>query len=202
MKLQPDEPVLFLDDSAIATKSGVERRFHEPIKDRRNPLLKPDRDWERQYCLYGTVIYDPQERSFKMWHYADVVGSVGPNTMYAVSRDGLEWERPALGLFEVPNREVDNNIVIASSPGFRQETQTVLFEPDDIPSKRYKLLLSCRPRHRLFYSPDGIRFSEGGSFDVQKPGYVDVGVLVPDPATRRYRFYQRAEHSGRAVAYQ
>ena len=201
MRLRLDEPVLFLDDSMITAKDGVQRHFHRPAKDARNPLLVPDRDWEFQYCLYGTVIYDQEAGLFKMWHYGGVVGSVGPNTMYATSRDGLQWDRPALNLFDVPNRKVDNNIVVASRPGFRPEAQAVLFEPSDDPARRYKLLLSCRPRYRIWYSPDGIHFSKGEEFDVEKPGYVDVGVLVRDPITRMYRFYHRGAHRGRAVAY-
>ena len=185
----------------IASKTGLVRSFHAAKKDLQNPLLEPDRDWEFQYCLYGSVIYDPGIRLFKMWHYGGVTGSVGPNTMYATSKDGLRWERPALNLFSVPNREVDNNIVMASRPGFRPEAQTVLFDPDDEPSRRYKLVLSYRPRYRIWYSGDGIHFRKGEEFDVEKPGYVDVGVLVRDPTTKAYRFYHRAEHGGRAVAY-
>lgn len=195
VKVQPSEPVLFLDDRMIAESAGVTRTFHAVTKHPGNPLLKPDRDWEFQYCIYGSVIYDREGRLFKMWHYGGVVDSVGPNCMYATSQDGLHWDRPVLNLFDVPHPAVDNNIVLASRPGFRPETQTILFEPDDAPEKRYKMLFSAASdagRHLyIWYSPDGIRFRKGEQFTVEKPGYVDVAVLVQDAVSKRYRLYHR-----------
>ena len=167
MKLQLGEPVLFLDDTMIATKSGVERRFHEAIKDSKNPLLTP-RDWEIESDIYGTVMYDREARLFKMWYISLLVGAVAPYTMYATSKDGFHWERPALNLFQVPNRKVDNNIVLALPSGLRHEMQTVLFEPDDKPDKQYKLLFgsdrlsdSEQGDYHIWYSPDGIHFHAG-----------------------------------------
>jgi len=172
-KLRSGEPVLFLDDSMIAAKSGVERHFHEAIKDSNNPLLTPDRDWEMETAIHGTVIYDRNDRLFKMWYSSIIVGADASNTMYATSEDGLHWNRPALNLFEVPNRKVDNNIALASRPGLRHEIQTVLFEPDDKPDKQYKLLFgsdrlsdSEQGDYHIWYSPDGIHFHAGEKFGV------------------------------------
>ena len=60
----------------------------------------------------------------------------------------------------------------------------------------------AQPSYYIWYSADGIHFNYGERFDVEKPGYVDVGVLVRDPKTKRYRCYHRAavDHR-RAVAY-
>ena len=208
MHVQTNEPVLFVDDSMVAKSAGVKRTFHSVTKHPANPLLKPDREWESQYCIYGSVMYDREAGLFKMWHYGGIVDAVGPYVMYATSKDGVQWNRPALGLFEVPNRKVENNIALASWKDFRFEMQTVLFEPEDDAKKRYKMLLSAhsspwsaRPNYYIWYSADGIHFNRGEQFGVEKPGYVDVGVLVRNPKTKRYRLYHRAEHHGRAVAY-
>lgn len=204
MGLEAGEPVLFLDDDSIAAREGVIRTFHAASKDPRNPLLRPDRDWESQYCIYGTVIYDREARLFKMWHYGGVAGAAGPCVMYATSTDGIRWDRPALGMFNVPGRVADNSICLASRPDLPLEAQAILREPDDVPAKRYKMLFAAATpagRHYyIWYSADGIRFHQGERFSVEAPGYVDVGCLVRDPRSGRYRLYHRAEQNGRAVA--
>lgn len=97
---------LFVDDFLIA-ESALHRTFHSAAFHDANPVLKPERPWERtdpQATLAGYqpspaampfsdgVFYDPHERLFKMWYMA----GYQDKTALAVSLDGLTWERPSL----------------------------------------------------------------------------------------------------------
>ena len=105
---------LFLDDVMVAGSSGLTRVLHQPTKYDRNPVIrhhqKPWQNFRAQ--LYGTVLYIPEEKIFKMWYLA---GSRFPNESairldrrpripnfqmlaYAESTDGFHWRLPDLGL--------------------------------------------------------------------------------------------------------
>ena len=58
-----------------------------------NPEVRADRPWEGwRLEIYGNVIYDEEEKIFKMWY----LGEGGDHfsfeypTLYAVSADGIE----------------------------------------------------------------------------------------------------------------
>ena len=89
---------LFVDDEAIARKSGVGRRAHAAAKLDR-PVIVGDQPWEREdgdrrVYVYGTVLGD-DAGGYRMW-YNHAPGHV----LHATSGDGLHWEKPHLGLVE------------------------------------------------------------------------------------------------------
>ena len=84
-----------------------------------NPVLpvgQPgDPDHPRSY-YYGTVLRIGDE--FRMWY----TGHDKDNrrlVCYAVSRDGVEWKKPNLGLVEY-NGSRDNNLVLSDAKGLRK----------------------------------------------------------------------------------
>ena len=84
-----------------------------------NPVLpvgQPgDPDHPRSY-YYGTVLHIGDE--FRMWY----TGHDKDNrrlVCYAVSRDGVEWKKPNLGLGEY-NGSRDNNLVLSDAKGLRK----------------------------------------------------------------------------------
>lgn len=89
----------FFDDSLIHARLDVARRIHPPRKHAGNPVIPAERDWEGNGSAFywPTVLYDEEERLFKVWYDA-INGSEGIGC-YAVSVDGIRWERPELGLF-------------------------------------------------------------------------------------------------------
>lgn len=105
---------LFLDDVMVARTAAVERILHQPTKYPRNPVIRHhQRPWQKfRAQLYGTVLYIPEEKLFKMWYLAGprfpdeaAISLDGkpriPNFQllaYAESRDGLNWTLPDLGL--------------------------------------------------------------------------------------------------------
>lgn len=121
-----------------------------------NPLFVPDQPWEGNFDnLYGNIVYDEETQEFKCW-YLNFIGR-DSSLLYARSKDGIHWEKPALGIMEF-NGGKDNNIVALRAHGagvFKDER-----EPD--PAKRYKMFSLSEEYGwlQVAFSPDGIHWSE------------------------------------------
>jgi len=152
---------LFVDDFLIA-ETTLERVFHHPRKHEGNPVFQPATPSETEGVhpaavpKGGGVWWDPADRCFKMWYEAGWLGHMA----YAVSADGLTWERPALDVEPPTNRLL---------PEFRPDSGTVFidFESRD-PAQRFKMLLR-EPQEQIggalegpgncLVSADGIHWS-------------------------------------------
>lgn len=104
---------LFLDDAIIESMRGLKRVVNQPKKNAQNPLIRAGQTpWQTfRAQVYGTVLYIPDERKFKMWYLAGPRFPwekpatkdgrlVCPNfqfTAYAESADGYHWETAATG---------------------------------------------------------------------------------------------------------
>ena len=185
---------LFVDDFLIE-ESGLFRRFHQATYHQINPVLAPERDWERRDPYAETtatpaspsamvfsdgVFYDPADRRFKLWY----MGGYQQNCALAVSSDGVRWERPSFDV--VPG----TNIVHTQ----RRDSNTVWLDLDARePAERYKMAaftLDGR-RLRLSTSPDGIhwRARDGGG-----PSG-DRSTCFYNPFRDVWVFSLRAEHA-------
>ena len=121
--------------------------------------------------IWPTVIEIGDE--FRMWYTAR--GSSSGNTKpclyaggpeidnrrlvaYAVSKDGLTWEKPSLGLVEY-NGSNHNNLVDVDSGDLR----FAAYDPDDPdPKKRFKMISIAEMMHlRVHYSADGLTWTNG-----------------------------------------
>lgn len=112
------DPALHLmaDEEIIASSKNAVRRLCQMEKDR-EPVIRPDKPWEGanpdgtadtlQDPFYATVLYDPAEKMFKCWYrmfnrylsrvYAKGIVNQGSELAYAVSPDGINWEKPEIG---------------------------------------------------------------------------------------------------------
>ena len=68
---------LFVDDYVIDEMDNVSKTFNQAEKHPDNPLIRSDRPWEKikpgeGVMLYGTVLYDENEKIFKMWYRGDL----------------------------------------------------------------------------------------------------------------------------------
>ena len=59
---------LFIDDHVIAELKGVRKQLNQPVKYKKNPVLKRDKPWEKSGPGYSTIIYDAEEKLFKVWY--------------------------------------------------------------------------------------------------------------------------------------
>ena len=191
-----DKAQLFADQSLIASSEGITLTPQLAIKHPK-PVLQADQPWERFVALYGDVMYDEQEKLFKMSYVAGLPPEftfggervTAQATCYATSRDGTTWEKPLVGTLESERFAKHNVVAPVQAPVVFKDVN----EPDA--AKRYKLVgvsrLACnvRPRHPTdtFISLDGVRWTPLGR-DIHNGTQDDVhGVFDPwTPVTLRF----------------
>lgn len=190
-----DLPLLFADDSGVALISGVNRTVH-PARTRPTPVLEGSlpQEGSRVY-LAGSVYRDAETGLLHMWYagHPDLPGGQKPKVeglrsgkgnfvLYATSKDGLTWARPALGLFEFNGSKANNIIYDLHSP-------SVLVDIDDPdPGRRHKMLGSLRGAYYSATSSDGLHWS-GPREPIVKAS--DNITLTQDPTTREYLAFLR-----------
>ena len=163
---------LFIDDSHIESIDGLEKGVVAAEKVSPEPLLQNDQPWESGWSIsYVNVIRDEQDGLFKMWY--NVGRRLGPERgqeadalAYAVSEDGLNWEKPILNLVEDRGSK-RNNLLF---PFLRWSAgHGVIKDPlETDPAKRYKVLFMFQCEHMQFagivqpvcvgYSADGVHW--------------------------------------------
>lgn len=110
---------LFLDDYVVARSTGFDRVLHHP--QAMGVVIPADKPWESAGAemLYGTPIGRRQDGSFYAFYRAmwwdpasvtnlpegmnkDRAHQMRQSIGYAVSTDGIHWEKPVLGLINAP----------------------------------------------------------------------------------------------------
>lgn len=188
---------LFVDDYLVASKENVVRTYHPFEKHAGNPVVKPDQPWEFEVVSLGSVLPNEAHDGYRMWYdcWTRKNDPDGGHEMYAVSQDGIHWEKPNLGLkvWKVDGSKTNN---------FIESTGSIMHTPGDPdPARRYK---SVPGPYYFNASPDGIhwqRLSKGEAFTAG-----DTGHVMWDPLSNKYRGYAKvnAMVSGqrrRAVGY-
>src|SRR5262245_20519050 len=84
---------LFIDDYLIDEMTGVRREMHQPVKHAANPIIIPDQPGEEVFNR-GSVLYDADERLFKMWYIVYDEEVRNQLLGYATSIDGVNWKKP------------------------------------------------------------------------------------------------------------
>jgi hypothetical protein len=148
---------LFLDHRFIDACRDVALVVNPPIK-RSTPVIRSDRPWDAFRIIWYTVAEDHD--AFKMWYQAfddDQWAGGRSRLCYAVSKDGLEWTKPSLGIVEFKGSK-DNNIVIDD-----MVNSTVFIDPHGKPEERYKIIYTIHQDRqwndvRVGASADGIHW--------------------------------------------
>jgi hypothetical protein len=163
---------MFLDDRLIAQETNLTRTVHQPQMNKNNPVLTYDRPWEYAcVTLWGTVLYDEEEKIFKMWY--QTWGRTNPPhpepnytaMCYATSKDGIKWDKPELGLIEFQDSKANN--IVLEPYGVWLDSATVVKDMEDPdPSRRYKMAIcESGPNYPPYMgiwtltSPDGLRWT-------------------------------------------
>ena len=178
---------LFVDDYIVADMQNVVRKLGQVAKYG-EPVMVPDRPWEDDYSFgyYGTVLYDANK--FKMWYRAS-----GTLLAYAESADGLNWDKPNLGIMEFGG-STQNNLIdpIMGYSGF-----TCFIDPHETdPQYKYKaawghpeLIRTC-----LSYSADGLNWTAYNNGNPVVERAADTyNQLLWDAAAQTYRLYTRTD---------
>lgn len=188
---------LFADDFLIGKLSGdVTQKLHQPTPH--DVVLVTGEPWEGNTCAYYSIFQDGD--LFRMYyrgsHWDEVAKkATHPEvTCYAESKDGINWIKPKLGLFEF-NGSKDNNIVWDG-------LGTHCFTPfkDDNPTctdaAKYKAIsygkLNGKAGLFVFKSPDGLNWKMIADTPVITIGAFDSQNLAFwDPHTKKYIDYHR-----------
>ena len=140
---------LFVDDFLIQ-QTDLEPEYHKAQKYSGNPVLFPEKPWEKEgspgACpKSGGIWYDEEQKLFKAWYEASWCRYM----CYAVSKDGIHWEKPDLGIVPgtniiLPYTHADTDEILPFSSDltyFRPDSTTVFLDTDAPARERYKLFL-------------------------------------------------------------
>ena len=185
-------PLLFADDTGIASCENVARTIH-PARTAQAPVIEPDRPWEggRVY-VYGSVYQDEATRQLRLWYAS--IGAV----LYATSDDGIHWDKPALDIHTASGGLKTNNIV-----HYCHSPSVLLDLRENDPAKRYKMIGSkfindkqtakvdrLRTGYYTAVSPDGLRWSETSPAPIIS-NWWDTVTLAQDPHTGDYLAFHK-----------
>src|SRR2546426_2162159 len=153
-----------LDPQAFPLQTGAHQVLEPGQKCPENPILRPrSGQWDGTRCkVYGTVLYDPRDKLFKMWYSG---GTDTPDAVrrhdgsarhvgYAYSEDGVHWQRPSLGLIEFAGSR-DNNLIHLNA----QAPSVFLQSHESDPKRRFLMLTEAgldTARNKGLFSPDGL----------------------------------------------
>lgn len=178
---------LWVDDFLIK-ETTLEREFHLAVKYEGNPILNPETEWENWLRwpsaapVSGGVYWDSTEQLFKMWYEACFIGSLA----YATSRDGINWERPNLGVS-------DENLIFKDVKA--SSTSIMIDHHTRDPWQRFKLFLR---RHgggvrlaTVRVSPNGINWSE----PIETGGVGDRSTMFYNPFREKWVYSIRSTPS-------
>lgn len=144
------QTLLLVDDHHVLYRPGTKRVLHQLKRHSANPLIQCDKPWEGTVA-YCSVHRDAKTGRFQMWYQA----WPGCYLCYATSKDGLEWNKPSLGLVEHKGSK-ENNLLLKIGYG-----GGVLYDSfDSDASRRYKFAYWDHNGTCVAFSPDGIHWKK------------------------------------------
>jgi len=100
---------LFIDDYIIGELKGAEKVLNQPVKHDNNPVLSA----AGRLSLFGSVLYDKEEKVFKMWYELWYKETESAGLGYATSADGVGWTKPI-----VNEKDSNNMLSVPTKKGF------------------------------------------------------------------------------------
>ncbi len=189
--------LLFLDDALLAHRSHAELRLHPPQP--RETVLTFDAPWEGSGSDFERLIREGDE--LRMYYMGTELTTTEGQLRHAqtvaclaISRDGIHWTKPDLGLCDFHGTRHNN--IVWTEPKLDNFTPFRDTNPSCAPDAKYKAMSSGGAGHLFaLKSPDGIhwtRLVEGtvmtrGQFDSQNDAFWD-------PSRRTYFCYIRGFH--------
>ncbi|HIN53404.1 MAG TPA: hypothetical protein EYM79_03760, partial [Planctomycetes bacterium] len=189
---------LFWDDALIESKTGdVEFVLQRP--EPKEMILATGEFWEGNVSAYFTFLQDGNEyRAYYRGAHYDTVKKVMTHrevTCVAVSKDGVHWKKPKLGIVDFEGSRANN--IVWDGIGTHCFAPFVDSNPDCKPAEKYKALSRGRyvkgsfdtPERQkgivglyTFASADGLHWKQTssqpvitkGAFDSQNLGFWDV----------------------------
>jgi hypothetical protein len=198
---------LMVDDYLIDKIEGdAEIRLHQPTPQ--EIAIVMDKPWEGASCAYMTVfqdgdLYRMYYRGSHVIYTKENIDETHPEcTCYAESRDGINWIKPNLRVFEV-NGTLDNNVIMTRDIGGWATHNFCPFidtKPNISSSEKYKALGGVTGGLYAFVSDDAIHWKKMQAEPVITKGDFDSQNLAFwDAEKGDYRAYFRASRDGRDI---
>lgn len=150
---------LLVDRDLLADARDVRLELATPVDA--GSAIQFDRPWEGSFCGYGTIFKDADV--YRLYYRGVPVsgqdGHDGEVTCYAESRDGKEFIRPSLDLYDARGTR-PNNVILANSAPYSHNFSPLLDQRPGVPAnERYKALAGVHKTGlRAFVSGDGVRW--------------------------------------------
>lgn len=198
---------LLLDHRVVASAENAALVLGAVEKEPRNPLFVEDRPWEARFDnLYANVLRDPADGLFKCWYNPFLYwkrpgqeASRETGLCYAVSHDGIAWEKPDLGLVEFEGSRANNLVlrrchgacvrrVSEGAPVGDASARFMMFyktQEERTPEERASGLMWLKVAH----SPDGVRWADDPQVVMPKYPYKQADThnnFIWDAPTARY----------------
>ncbi len=190
---------LFVDDTLLDHRTGVELRLHPPTP--REIVQTYTEPWEGSGCGYQQTFRDGD--IIRMYYISqdltdDTATRFGRHpcfACYAESTDGIHWTKPDLGLFEYQGSKANN--IVWAGPGLDNFTVYKDQNPACRPGEEYKAVGSGKGGLLAYKSSDGLHWSllrpepiiTAGAFDTQN-------IVFWDTVRGHYWAYVRGFHNG------
>jgi len=176
---------LLLDPRIIDNTENARLTVGKVQKYNGNPLFEEEKPWEKRFDnLYANVIFDEDEGIYKCWYSPFIVdkSALGMTLeerkqeryraprnremaiCYAISKDGIAWVKPELGIVEYDGSKATNILWRGSGDRGRHwegPHGSGIFKDlrDPDPKRRYKAFLKAEILSVAF-SADGIHWSQ------------------------------------------
>ena len=181
---------IFVDHYLIDELKGTNIVMHHPHDE--GIVMYFDKPWEGISCSCCTII--KEEDVYRLYYRASGNASNSTSTCYAESKDGINWVKPVLGLFEV-NGSINNNVILdtVATGNFSPFLDT---NPNAKPNQKYKALGGGGESGLIPYvSSDGIHWNQLQDEGVIKKGNFDSqNVVFWSESERLYVCYFRISY--------
>ncbi len=181
-----DKRELFVDHYLIESMENCKLVMHAPHDE--GPVLQFDYPWEGAFCGYCTIIH--QNGLYQLYYrglpIAGKDGSDLETTCYAESKDGINWTKPDLGIYEIHGTRKNNVILFNAAPVTHNFSPFWDANPNCDENQRYKALGGTSKSGMIPYvSKDGIHWEKLQNEPVFSDGKFDSQNVV---------FWSESEH--------
>lgn len=200
---------LFIDDEYVIKSNNVKRATNQAVKHS-GPVLQLDAPWDTSTDEFNgiNVLYDGQDKLFKMWYGASIRfvdwGGASNLVAYATSTDGIHWDKPILNRVEHSGSKKNNYMTGAELGCFGP---AIIIDPSDDPARRFKMIFSASDIYdsgrvgdwARFHVPLNLASSDDG-FNWERPSFVNpvlrgisdgVFSFFYDGQRRKYQIFSR-----------
>jgi hypothetical protein len=170
---------LFVDHYLIHKLVDARLVLHEPRDE--GEVIRFDKPWEGLFSAYFTIIKDI-EKYRAYYRGMAIIGKDGNEnevTCYAESMDGVTWEKPNLGIYDIMGRH-DNNVVLANDVPFSHNFSPFLdTNPNTEADEKFKAVAGTMKSGLFgFTSKDGIHWNKISSSPIFTNGIFDSQNVV------------------------